>query len=326
VIKLAKPKQVLFFSDFGVDDNVAVIYALFNQEFNIVGVVADYGNVSKQDAIRNAAYLQQVTGITNIPVFGGADLPLTGNPPQFYPEVHGSEGLGPIIPNIEVTGNFENFEGIKELIERYSGDIIIVNVGRLSSLATAFILFPNVMSKVKEFYIMGGAFFEVGNITPVAEANIYGDPYAANIVFNFAPKKLHILPLDITNSAIVTPSLVNQLHQHYQQTNNKVGLLIKPMLDYYYQYYKSVRPSISGSPLHDVLTLWALTENAHITFEEVPVKVIVSEGAAFGQTIADFRESKTKADWPIHKVSLKFNYQSFIRDFYQTMTGKVSTK
>jgi purine nucleosidase len=321
---MVKEKKVLFFSDFGVDDNVAIIYAIFNEEINIVGVVADYGNVSKQDAIRNAAYIQQITGIKDVPVFGGADLPLTGELPKFYPEVHGAEGLGPIVPDIQVTGTFENFEGIKDLIEQHKNEIIIVNVGRLSSLATAFILFPNTMKKVKEFYIMGGAYLVAGNVTPVAEANIFGDPYAANVVFNFAPKKLHIIPLDVTNSAIITPALVDQLHSHYQKTNSQVGLLVKPMIDYYYQFYKSTNPNISGSPLHDVLTLWSLTENADITFEEVPTKIIVNHGDAFGQSVADFRETTTKANWPIHKVSMKFNYQDFIRDFYRSITNDVS--
>lgn len=313
-------KNVLFFSDFGVDDTVAVIYAIFNEEINIVGVVADYGNVSKKDAVRNAAYIQQISGTKDVPVFGGAELPLTGESPQFYPEVHGLGGFGPIIPNIEVSGNFENFEGIKDLIDKYKNDIIIVNVGRLSSLATAFILFPNSMKSVKEFYIMGGAYLTSGNVTPVAEANVYSDPYAANIVFNFAPKKLNIIPLDVTNSAIITPSLVDQLDQHFQTTKSVLGLMVKPMIDYYFQFYKSVNPKISGSPLHDVLTLWALTEKAAIYFEEVPTRINVSPGVAFGQTIADFRETKTKANWPIHKIALKFNYQSFIHDFYQSMT------
>jgi purine nucleosidase len=319
-------KNVLFFSDFGIDDNVAVIFAYFNSEINIVGVVADYGNVSKQDAVRNAAYLQQITGIKNIPVFGGAELPLTGKQPMYYPEVHGLEGLGPIIPEIVVSDDFENFEGVKDLIEKYKNDLIIVNVGRLSSLATAFILFPNAMKHVKDFYIMGGAFLTPGNVTPVAEANVYGDPYAANIVFNFAPKKLHIIPLDVTNSAIITPALVDQLHSHYLASHSKVGLLVKPMIDYYYKFYQTVNPKISGSPLHDVLTLWALTEKAPIYYVKVPTRVIVDSGDAFGQTVADFREVNSISNWPVHKVALRFNYQSFIKDFYQSMTTTVSRR
>jgi purine nucleosidase len=141
-----KRKNVLLFSDFGIDDFVAVIFAFFSEEINIVGIVADYGNVSREDAVRNAAYLSELTG-QNIPVFSGAVLPLTGEVPVFYPDVHGIEGLGPIIPNLENSNSlFENFDDFKELIEKYENNITIVNVGRLSSLATAFILYPAFMN------------------------------------------------------------------------------------------------------------------------------------------------------------------------------------
>jgi purine nucleosidase len=125
-------KKVLFFSDFGIDDNIAIVYAFFNKNLQIVGVVADYGNVSKLDAMRNAAYIQELTGIKDVPVFAGAELPLTGDPPQYYPDVHGMEGLGPIVPDIVFDNPVENFHGIKETIDKYPNEIIVVNVGRLS--------------------------------------------------------------------------------------------------------------------------------------------------------------------------------------------------
>jgi purine nucleosidase len=311
-------KNVLFFSDFGVDDFVAIIYAYFNKDINIVGVVADYGNVSKDDAVRNAAYLREVTGVAT-PIFGGAHIPLTGEFPTYYPEVHGVEGLGPIIPTTEVSAVFENFDGIKKIIEKYKDDLSIVNVGRLSSLATAFILYPTYMEEVSEYYIMGGAFQVPGNITAVAEANIYGDPYAANIVLNMAPKSVKIFPLDVTRSALVSPMIIDDLDEFYQQTNNHVGKLVKPMVDYYYQFYKKNDPTISGSPLHDLFTLWATVNEKEISYSRVPVKIVVNQGCAFGQTIADFRKTIEKADYPYHEVALHYNYPTFIRSFYQTM-------
>ncbi|MDZ5473122.1 nucleoside hydrolase [Bacillus sp. 31A1R] len=312
-------KYVLLFSDFGIDDMVAIIYALFDEEIEIIGVVADYGNVSKEDAVRNAAYLQQLTGITDIPVFGGADLPLTGESPEYFPEVHGLEGLGPIIPEDIPLPSFENFYEINTLIEKYKNQVIIVNVGRLSSLATAFILYPELMKSVKEFYIMGGAFQSPGNITPIAEANFYGDPYAANIIINKSPKPVFIIPLDVTSGAIITPEMVNQLDQHYQKTQSKIGLLVKPMVDYYYEFYKKRDPQISGSPLHDLLTLWAVSSKSIIQYEEVPVKVVVNTGPSFGQSIGDFRRTVEKEDYQRHNVARNFDYQQFIKNFFETM-------
>ncbi|KAB2338179.1 nucleoside hydrolase [Cytobacillus depressus] len=316
-----KRKNVLLFSDFGIDDIVAILFADFCPEINIVGVVADYGNVPRKVAIRNAAYLQEVTGI-DLQIYGGALLPLTGEMPVYVPEVHGIEGLGPIIPNLQVNENlFENFNEVVTLIEKYKNDLIIVNVGRLSSLATAFILFPRLMDKVKDFYIMGGAFHVPGNVTPAAEANFFGDPYAAKILINNAHKKIHVLPLDVTMSAIITPAVIDSLNEYYQATQNKVGLLIKPMVDYYYSFYQKSNPGIGGSPLHDLFTLWSLLDSAEIRYVEVPIQIVVDRGIAFGQSIGDFRKNPDleSKDYQIHKVAVQFNYHHFVKSFYEIM-------
>lgn len=312
-------KKVLFFSDFGIDDNIAIIYAYFNKEIEIVGVVADYGNVSKQDALRNAAYIQELTGIRDIPVFAGAELPLTGYSPHYYPEVHGLEGLGPINPEMNIDYSLENFDGIKEVIEKNPNEIIIVNVGRLSSLATAFILYPGTMKKVKEFYLMGGAFNVPGNVTPTAEANFFGDPYGANIVLNQTAGKTKIIPLNVTSGSLITPALIDELDAHYQATESKVGKLVKPMFDYYFQFYKKRTPDLTGAPLHDVLTLWAVIQDQNVSYREIPVKIIVNEGDAFGQSIGDFRNTTEKAKFPLHKVAINFLYPEFVKNFYTTM-------
>ena len=75
----------------------------------------------------------------------------------------------------------ENFHEIVNLIDQYKGELTIVNVGRLTSLATMFILYSGLMKQVKEFYIMGGAFWVPGNMTTVSEANFHGDPIAAKV-------------------------------------------------------------------------------------------------------------------------------------------------
>lgn len=318
-------RKVLFFSDFGIDDNIAIVYAFFNKELKIVGVVADYGNVSKQDAMRNAAYIQQLTGIKDVPVFAGAELPLTGMVPEYVPDVHGEEGLGPIIPDIDVDVFIENFHGIKEIIEKNPNDIIIVNVGRLSSLAAAFILYPGTMKRVKEFFIMGGAFNEPGNVTPVAEANFHGDPYAANIVLNQAAGRVKIIPLNVTSGALVTPAIINELDAYYKSVGSEIGKLVKPMFDYYYKFYKSRNPQLTGAPLHDVLTLWAVLNEDHMVYRDIPVKIVINIGEAFGQSIGDFRNMIDKAEYPINKVAINFNYIDFISDFYRTMKNSHSS-
>ncbi|RLQ95183.1 nucleoside hydrolase [Falsibacillus albus] len=315
-------KKVLLFSDFGVDDIVAALYAYYSEEIEIVGVVADYGNVSKRDAIRNVKFIQEKTGISDIPVFGGAFSPLTGIPPVYYTNVHGPAGLGSIIPeNYHDHMDLENFYEVTSLIDEYKDEIIIYSAGRLTSLATLFVLYPEKIKEIKEFYLMGGAFQSPGNVTPVAEANFYSDPYAANLVLQLSPKQIHIVPLDVTRYAILTPQMIDQLNDYYTEAKDEAGMLIKPMVDYYYDFYKKSQPDILGAPLHDLLAMWTITQDPSVQFKEVPVKVSVNSGSTFGQSSGDFRESSPKAAWPIHKVALSFNYKTFVEQIFATLTS-----
>ena len=313
-------KKVLFFGDFGVDDVLALMYAHFSEEIEVVGIVAEYGNISKKDAIENAAYLQQLVG-TDIPIIGGAEVPLTGIKPKFFPEIHGEKGLGPIVPVVEIGRPFENFFEINRIIEKHQKELVIVSVGRLSALATTFILYPSTIELLKEIYIMGGAFLAPGNVTPVAEANFYSDPYAVNIVFQASPVPLYIVPLDVTEYAILTPELTDKIQQVYNDRNHEFGKIFKPMVDYYYQFYSSQVKGIKGCPLHDVLALWALCHPNDVHFIDVPIHIIVSQGRAFGQSVGDFRGLKEKAEDPVHYVAMSFQYEKFIDDFYQVMTN-----
>ncbi|WP_223701932.1 nucleoside hydrolase [Sutcliffiella deserti] len=319
-------KKVLLFADFGIDDIMAVIYANFEDNVELVGIVAEYGNVEKKIAIRNARYLQQLTGRYDVPLIVGAERPLIGGTPIYYPEIHGPEGFGAYIPSQAVEdGNeniFENFHQVYDVIEKYNKDLTIICVGRLTSLATSFILYPETVDKVKEIFIMGGAFNFPGNVTPVAEANIYGDPYAANIVFNYA-KNMTIFPLNVTQRAVLTSEMVNYIDEVNRKANNALGLIIKPMMDYYWQFYKSQNPAISGSPLHDVLTLWAVFNESNITYTYKPVRVVTSFGSAFGQTIGDFRSFVQLSEDSVHRIAIEFDYPLFINRVIEVLTTEL---
>ncbi|CAG9606394.1 nucleoside hydrolase [Pseudoneobacillus rhizosphaerae] len=312
-------KKVLLFGDVGVDDTVALLYGYFNEQIDIVGVVADYGNISREMTLRNIIYLIRLFNMPEVKVILGAEKPMTGEEPTFYPEVHGVHGLGPIIPspmqNLEVTLT-ENFYEIVNLINQYKEELTIVNTGRLTSLATMFILYRELMKQVKEIYIMGGAFWVPGNVTAVSEANIYGDPIAAKIVLQYA-NNLTIIPLNVTDRAIVTPGMVDYIH-----AKGKASVL-KPMLDYYYQFYKKRNPAIKGSPVHDAITLMATIHEDWFTFKMLPVHVITAEGISRGQTIADIRPwMKFEENEKKHRIAFDFNYNEFFSDFMTTMTGE----
>lgn len=312
-------KKVLLFGDVGVDDTVALLYGYFNEQIDIVGVVADYGNISREMTLRNIHYLIRLFNIPEVKVIFGAEKPITGEEPTFYPEVHGVHGLGPIIPTPmqDLEGPLiENFHETVNLIEQYKGEVTIVSIGRLTSLATMFILFSELMKQVKEIYIMGGAFWVPGNVTAVSEANFHGDPIAAKIVLQYA-ENVTIIPLNVTDRAIVTPDMVDYIH-----AKGKASVL-KPMLDYYYLFYKKRNPAIMGSPVHDAITLMATIHEDWFTFKTLPVHIITVEGISRGQTIADIRPwIKFEENEKKHRIAFDFNYNQFFSDFMTIMTGE----
>lgn len=313
---MCMPKKVILFTDLGIDDAFALIYAFFRKDVQILGIVADYGNVSRANAIRNINYIKYIMGQARIPVFLGASVPLTGTLVQYFPEVHGEAGLGPIIPP-DIPYPVFPINDIYQIIDANIEDLTIINLGRLSSLATAFVLNLEKMKNVKEYICMGGAFFYPGNVTAVAEANFYSDPYAANLVLQHA-RSLTIIPLNITQHALVTPEMVQTIDRFHQNTQDPAGLMIKPMLDYYYNFYSKSNPGIKGSPMHDFMTIWFLLYPDFVNLSKVPIKVIPDRGEGFGQSIADFRFT-ANPEYKTHSVAFHFNQEAFKKSIMETL-------
>ncbi|MCA1053754.1 nucleoside hydrolase [Rossellomorea aquimaris] len=310
-------KKILLFADVGIDDIVALIYAYLSDDIELVGVVADYGNVPRERAIQTANYLMTyVPEEKRFPIIGGAQIPMTAEEPTFYPEIHGEYGLGPIIPEV-LSDTTENFFEIVNIIKQYDGELTVVSIGRLTSLASMYLLYPDLMDSVKDIYVMGGAFWVPGNVTAVSEANFYSDPIAARIVMNYA-NNLTIIPLNVTDFAIVTPQMVD-----YIDSKGKTELL-KPLLDYYYAYYKERNPEIQGSPVHDAITLMAPLYEDMFTFKELQVYIETTEGHVNqGQSITDIRPYiKFENGVRKHRIAFGFDYKTFYNRFMTVMTGE----
>ena len=301
--------KVLLFADPGIDDSLAIIYALLHPEIELKGIVTGYGNVSVFDATRNASYLLALAGRTDIPVIRGTSQPLSGMHTIFYPEIHGPEGLGPIIPPEDFEADIYPFELMFEIIEKDLEDIVIVDVGRQTTLAFAYNLRPELMEKVKEIYLMGGAFMVPGNVTDIAEANFWGDPIATSVILNKA-KKIYITPLNVTNKAIVTRDIAKFIFNH---TSSPYKYLIPTVTDYYAAFYDQVMPGIDGSPVHDVFTLYYLMNKEKAYTIKRDVRIAIVDGSR-GQSIADLRMIYKEPEHE-HYTVMDFDYNDFIADF-----------
>ncbi len=302
--------NVLFFTDMGIDDAVALMYASFTKTINIVGVVCSYGNVPIEDTIQNVHFLLKTLGLNDVPVIKGAERPMTGETPTYIAQVHGTHGLGTIVPPFAAEG--QNFGIVKSILERYSSELIIVDTGRLTSLAMAIMLYGELMKKVKGYYIMGGAFLVPGNVTPVAEANFAGDPVAADLVMRHGGP-ISLFPLNVTLKAIVTQNMSDSI--------NRIGKapLFKPIFDFYYDFYKTSMPRLQGAPMHDLLPMMALVNRDMFQWTSRPVHVVIQEGIAKGQSIADFRPKATAQPNAI-RIAMDLDYIQFYWNFMTNMT------
>ncbi|MDF2856415.1 MAG: nucleoside hydrolase [Neobacillus sp.] len=305
--------NVLLFADPGIDDSFAIMYALLNPQINLVGIVSGYGNTPKEQSVENTAYLINLSGQNNIPIIAGAAGPLSGEPIVYYPEIHGEEGLGPIKPPDTLKSvEIYDINKILEIISQFRGNLIIVNVGRLTELALMFILYGNnALKDVTALYVMGGAFLVPGNISAEAEANFYSDSIASNTVMEKG-HNIFLYPLNVTNKAIITPDMIDILSEH-SQTPFKP--LLKPTFDYYFKAYQKNIPGIKGAPLHDVIPLMALTEPGLIKY--IRRRVLVDEfGKSKGKSIADFRPKPAEEpEETLDYIGMEIDIQQFTDNF-----------
>ena len=200
------PRKIIIDTDPGQDDAVAILLALASPEdVTVLGITAVAGNVPLDLTQKNARIICELAQKTDVPVFAGAKRPLE-RPLVTAEHVHGKTGLdGPQLPDPTMTLQDQHAVDfiIQTLRAEPSGTITLCPLGPLTNIAAAFNQAPDIIERVQEVVLMGGAYFEVGNITPTAEFNIYVDPEAAEIVLK-SGADITMMPLDVTHKALVT--------------------------------------------------------------------------------------------------------------------------
>jgi inosine-uridine nucleoside N-ribohydrolase len=276
------PTKIIFDTDPGIDDAMALLFAHFAPDIEIVGVTTVLGNASIETVTRNALYICERFQI-NAPVHQGASAPLiipADEPPAF---VHGDDGLGNINPDTPTrqinSGAAAQF--IVDSILQNPHEITLVAVGRLTNLAAALAIDPNIAKLVKEVVIMGGALGSnehTGNVTPVAEANIYGDPHAADRVMT-AAWPLTLVGLDVTMTCIMhQPQLIK-----LRDAAGPAGQFIWDISRHYEDYYNRSR-GVLGFPVHDSCAIAYVLAPELFDVQSGAIRV-VTEGISIGQTI-----------------------------------------
>ncbi len=279
------PRKIIIDTDPGQDDAVAILLALASPEdLDVLGITAVAGNVPLALTQKNARIVCELAKRPDIKVFAGCDRPLRRDLVTAE-HVHGKTGLdGPQMA--DPTMPLQDQHGIDFIIETLrsepAGTVTLCPLGPLTNIATAFEKAPDIVDKVQEIILMGGAYFEAGNITPAAEFNIYVDPEAAEIVFK-SGVPIVVMPLDVTHKALTTAPRVAA----FRDLGTQVGDMVAAWTDFFERFDKEKYGS-EGAPLHDPCVTAYLIKPDLFTGRHVNVEI---------ETVSELTKGMTVADW-----------------------------
>jgi purine nucleosidase len=270
--------------DMGIDDAIAVLYLASRPHVTIAAAGSVHGNTPAHLAADNLLRVLSMVGLGDVPVALGAARPMA-RPAHFAAEVHGDDGLGNTVDGPApgtVTGESAP-EQIVRLARSEPGRYDILATGPLTNLGIALLLEPELPRLVRSVVVMGGAADASGNITPLAEANIWHDPDAAKLVFD-APWPVTMVGLDVTMGTFLDEAAIARLAAGTSARARFATAILGHYLDFYER--------ISGRracPLHDPTAAAVYADPELVTgFYEADVAVACSDDAR-GTTVVDRR-------------------------------------
>jgi len=277
-------QKIIIDTDPGQDDAVAILLALASPELEVLGITAVAGNVPLHLTEKNARVICELAGRRDMAVFAGCDRPM--NRPLVTAEhVHGKTGLdGPVLP--DPTMALQDRHAVDFIIETLrshpAGSVTLCPLGPLTNIATALLRAPDIAARVQRIVLMGGAYFEVGNITPAAEFNIHVDPHAADIVFK-SGIPLVVMPLDVTHKALVTA----ERNAAFRAIGSPAAIAVAQMTDFFERFDKAKYGS-AGAPLHDPCVTAFLLAPDLFTGRHINVEIETTSDLTMGMTVADW--------------------------------------
>ncbi len=272
---------ILLDTDPGIDDTMAIFYAMADPALELVGMTTVFGNVYTPDGTRNALALCELAGL-DIPVAEGAHVPLVQpqHPPADF--VHGKHGFGnAALPDpTRKADPRPAHQFIAETLAARPGEITIVAVGPLTNIALALQHHPEITKTAKKVVVMGGAVRTPGNVSAHAEANIWNDPHAAEIVFS-ADWHVTLVGLDVTERIQCTPEDFAPM----LRTSPECGALMNDAAAFYFQFHIDTK-GLNACFLHDPAAIICAQQPELFETVTAPITMRV-DGEQAGRTVED---------------------------------------
>jgi len=278
-------RKIIIDTDPGQDDAVAILLALASPEaFDVLGIVAVAGNVGLAKNAMNALKVVELSGRTEVPVHAGCERPLRRTLVTAE-HVHGATGLdGPDLPLPKI--RLKEKHGVDFIVDTLRseepGAVTLCTLGPLTNIAMAMVKAPDIVPRIREIVMMGGAYFEVGNITPAAEFNIHVDPEAADIVLT-SGVPITMLPLDVTHGVLSFGHRIERI----AGLGNRTGKAIAEMLTFS-ERFDLEKYGGEGAPLHDPCVIMWLLAPEIFKGRFINVTVETASELTRGMTVADY--------------------------------------
>ena len=273
-------KKIILDTDPGSDDAMALMLALNSPELDVRAVTVVPGNVTAQQGLENALRMVSLADRCDIPVAGGAQHPLIQKliTAEFW---HGKNGLA----NVELPPSKCKVDGrygpdlIIEMVHAAPHEITLVPVGPLTNIALAVEKDPSIVGLVKEVILMGGS-ISGGNVNASAEANIYNDPEAAQIVFR-AGWPLTMVGLDVGDKTLLSAKYLEQLGQTHGPVNDFIYAVAHYLIDLSAQF------GFDGTPMYDPLAVGVAIDATLVKAPAMHVDVETRGEFTRGETVAN---------------------------------------
>jgi purine nucleosidase len=308
------PRKIIIDTDPGQDDALAILLAFASPELDVLGVTVVAGNVPLALTELNARKICELAGRNDALVFAGADRPLM-RPLVTAEHVHGKTGLdGPDlpIPMMKLQDKHAVDFIIETLLAEQSGTVTLCALGPLTNVAQVLIRAPELASRIQQIVLMGGGFFEGGNITPTAEFNIYVDPHAAQIVLQSGVPVV-ILPLDVTHKALTTAKRIERFRAMGTRAGNASVALLE-----FFERFDEEKYGSDGGPLHDPNVIAYLLKPELYRGRQCNVAVDVANELTLGMTVVDW--------WGVTDRPKNALYIRYVDDegFFNLLTDRVA--
>lgn len=309
-----KKIKILIDADTGIDDALAILYALKNPCVEVLGIVSGRGNV---DAVKAADNTLRVIELAKadykVPVVVGSDISIEGESREVSSHVHGKNGIGDIeLPEPSdkpLDVDFRDF--IYNTLKENEGEVIIVTLAHMTNLQMAVEKYPDIPKLTKKLVVMGGAVKVPGNVLPHSEANIYGDPLAADKVF-MCDFDTAIVPLDVTMKVLMTKNDVENLVKTCKPENKAMNEFIRDIFVFYMDFYNRIVGLKDCCPLHDPLAMLVAVNPDIVKTKKLPLRVESKGEFTKGMFICD--ERNTKMECNLVDIAMEVDEQNAVKE------------